>query len=108
MGELLAIYHLADAVFVGGSLVPRGGHNIMEPALFEKPILFGPHMNNFREIASLFRRPAGRIDGSRFRGVSRQINRIGSRSTLEEATRLAGGRNFGSKPWGNSENFGPC
>jgi 3-deoxy-D-manno-octulosonic-acid transferase len=54
MGELLAIYHLADAVFVGGSLVPRGGHNIMEPALFEKPILFGPYMNNFREIASHF------------------------------------------------------
>ena len=54
MGELPAIYHLADAVFVGGSLVPRGGHNIVEPALFEKPILFGPHMNNFREIASHF------------------------------------------------------
>ena len=54
MGELFAIYHLADAVFVGGSLVPRGGHNIMEPALFEKPILFGPYMNNFREIASHF------------------------------------------------------
>jgi len=54
MGELLAIYHLADAVFVGGSLVPRGGHNILEPALFEKPILFGPHMNNFREIAGHF------------------------------------------------------
>ena len=54
MGELPALYHLADAVFVGGSLVPRGGHNILEPALFEKPILFGPHMNNFREIASHF------------------------------------------------------
>ena len=54
MGELAAIYYMADAVFVGGSLVPRGGHNIMEPALFEKPILFGPHMNNFREIANYF------------------------------------------------------
>lgn len=54
MGELLAIYNMADAVFVGGSLVPRGGHNIMEPALFEKPILFGPHMNNFREISNYF------------------------------------------------------
>jgi 3-deoxy-D-manno-octulosonic-acid transferase len=54
MGELSALYHVADAVFVGGSLVPRGGHNIMEPALFEKPILFGPHMNNFREMASYF------------------------------------------------------
>lgn len=54
MGELGTIYSMADAVFVGGSLVPRGGHNIMEPALFEKPILFGPDMNNFREIASYF------------------------------------------------------
>ena len=54
MGELAVLYHMADAVFVGGSLVPRGGHNIMEPALFEKPILFGPHMNNFREIANYF------------------------------------------------------
>ncbi|MFN8006577.1 MAG: 3-deoxy-D-manno-octulosonic acid transferase [Terriglobia bacterium] len=54
MGELFPLYHLADAVFVGGSLVPRGGHNIMEPALYQKPILVGPHMDNFREIARQF------------------------------------------------------
>ena len=41
MGELATIYALADIVFIGGSLVPRGGHNILEPALFKKPVLFG-------------------------------------------------------------------
>jgi len=45
---------VADIVFVGGSLVPRGGHNILEPALFKKPILFGPYMDNFKEVASCF------------------------------------------------------
>jgi 3-deoxy-D-manno-octulosonic-acid transferase len=41
-------------VFVGGSLVPAGGHNILEPAVFGKPIVFGPHMENFAEIAEAF------------------------------------------------------
>ena len=43
-------------VFVGGSLVPVGGHNILEPALFAKPIIVGPHMQNFREITKEFLR----------------------------------------------------
>ncbi|MEW5974331.1 MAG: 3-deoxy-D-manno-octulosonic acid transferase [Acidobacteriota bacterium] len=54
LGELAQVYALADVVFVGGSLVPTGGHNIIEPALYRKPILFGPHMDNFREMASVF------------------------------------------------------
>jgi 3-deoxy-D-manno-octulosonic-acid transferase len=41
-------------VFVGGSLVDHGGHNVLEPAIFGKPIVFGPHMQNFREIAETF------------------------------------------------------
>jgi 3-deoxy-D-manno-octulosonic-acid transferase len=45
---------LATAVFVGGSLVRTGGHNILEPAVFGKPIVFGPHMDNFKEIAETF------------------------------------------------------
>ena len=52
--ELALLYQLATAVFVGGSLVDRGGHNILEPAVFGKPILFGPHMQNFEEIADTF------------------------------------------------------
>jgi 3-deoxy-D-manno-octulosonic-acid transferase len=56
VGELAALYRFASAVFVGGSLVPKGGHNILEPALFAKPIIVGPHMENFREIATAFLR----------------------------------------------------
>ena len=54
IGELAHLYRVATVVFVGGSLVPTGGHNILEPAVFGKPILFGPHMHNFREIADSF------------------------------------------------------
>ncbi|MCC7418256.1 MAG: 3-deoxy-D-manno-octulosonic acid transferase [Acidobacteria bacterium] len=54
IGELAQIYQLATAVFVGGSLADHGGHNILEPAVFGKPIVFGPHMQNFREIAETF------------------------------------------------------
>jgi 3-deoxy-D-manno-octulosonic-acid transferase len=54
IGELAQVYQLATAVFVGGSLVDHGGHNILEPAVFGKPIVFGPHMQNFREIADTF------------------------------------------------------
>ncbi len=54
MGELAAAYRTADVVFVCGSMSPVGGHNILEPALWKKPILFGPHMENFRQIAELF------------------------------------------------------
>ena len=54
IGELAQLYQLATAVFVGGSLVNHGGHNILEPAIFGKPIVFGPHMQNFQEIADAF------------------------------------------------------
>jgi 3-deoxy-D-manno-octulosonic-acid transferase len=53
MGELDLMYELADVVFVGGSLVPVGGHNLLEPARCGKPVLHGPHMVNFLEIARL-------------------------------------------------------
>jgi 3-deoxy-D-manno-octulosonic-acid transferase len=52
LGELAALYALADAVFIGGSLVPAGGHNPLEPAAFAKVPIFGPSMDNFREIAA--------------------------------------------------------
>jgi 3-deoxy-D-manno-octulosonic-acid transferase len=54
IGELAQLYQIATAVFVGGSLVDHGGHNILEPAVFGKPIVFGPHMQNFKEIADAF------------------------------------------------------
>lgn len=54
IGELAQLFQIATVVFVGGSLVDAGGHNILEPAVFGKPILFGPHMQNFAEIARAF------------------------------------------------------
>jgi 3-deoxy-D-manno-octulosonic-acid transferase len=54
IGELAAMYSLADVAFVGGSLVPRGGHNIIEPAQHGVAIVVGNHTENFRDIVSLF------------------------------------------------------
>jgi len=54
IGELAGLYRLADAVFVGGSLVPSGGHNILEPAAFGKAPIYGPSMENFREMSGKF------------------------------------------------------
>jgi 3-deoxy-D-manno-octulosonic-acid transferase len=54
IGELAHLFHVATVVFVGGSLVDHGGHNILEPAVHGKPIVFGAHMQNFAEIAQTF------------------------------------------------------
>ena len=54
IGELAALFRYASVVFMGGSLVKTGGHNILEPARYGKPIVFGPHMENFRDMARLF------------------------------------------------------
>jgi 3-deoxy-D-manno-octulosonic-acid transferase len=64
IGELAALYSLADIAFVGGSLVPRGGHNIIEPAQHGVPIVVGNHTENFRDIVGLFQsRDALRVVG---------------------------------------------
>jgi len=55
LGELAQVYPLASVVFVGGSLVPAGGHNILEPGVAGKAVVVGPHMENFREITDQFR-----------------------------------------------------
>ncbi|MCL6582860.1 MAG: 3-deoxy-D-manno-octulosonic acid transferase [bacterium] len=55
IGELSKMYSLATVVFVGGSLVPVGGHNLLEPATYGKPVLFGPYIDNFRQISELLK-----------------------------------------------------
>ena len=55
MGELLFLFALADTAFVGGSLVPTGGHNLLEPAALGKPVLTGAHLFNFLDIAAQLR-----------------------------------------------------
>jgi 3-deoxy-D-manno-octulosonic-acid transferase len=64
IGELAQLYQIATVVFVGGSLVPAGGHNILEPAVFGKPIVFGAHMDNFAEIADGFLRAGAAVQVS--------------------------------------------
>ncbi len=54
LGELAQVYSFATAVFVGGSLAPAGGHNVLEPAVAGKAVVVGPHMENFQEIADQF------------------------------------------------------
>lgn len=54
LGELAKFYALSDVAFVGGSLVSWGGHNLLEPAFYAKPVFFGPHMDNFAHLAEIF------------------------------------------------------
>jgi 3-deoxy-D-manno-octulosonic-acid transferase len=61
VGEVLRFYAWSDIVFVGGSLVPVGGHNILEASLARKPVFFGPYMHNFKEIAALVKEAYGGI-----------------------------------------------
>ena len=60
-GELSALYRYGKIVFVGGSLVPVGGHNLAEPAISGKPVIFGPYMANFREMAKILEEEGGAI-----------------------------------------------
>ncbi len=62
IGELSALFSLADAVFMGGTLADRGGHNPLEPAFFGKAVIAGPHMENFRAIADEFRAAKASIE----------------------------------------------
>jgi 3-deoxy-D-manno-octulosonic-acid transferase len=59
VGELASVYRLADIAFVGGSLVPVGGHNILEPAQYGVAVMTGPQTFNFREIINIFEQGGG-------------------------------------------------
>ena len=59
IGELSSLFGLADVVFMGGTLAHRGGHNILEPAFFQRAVIVGPHMENFPEIAEKFEAGGG-------------------------------------------------
>jgi 3-deoxy-D-manno-octulosonic-acid transferase len=61
VGELAQMYAVGEVVFVGGSLVPRGGHNVLEPALRRKPVLMGPHTDNFRDAAGILTASGGAV-----------------------------------------------
>ncbi|MGH7323303.1 MAG: 3-deoxy-D-manno-octulosonic acid transferase [Candidatus Rokuibacteriota bacterium] len=76
VGELAQLYAVADVVFMGGSLVAVGGHNMLEAALRGKPVLFGPHTANFREAAALLADSGGGImvrDAAELAGELRRL-----------------------------------
>ena len=76
MGELTGIYSLGTLVFVGGSLVPIGGHNPLEPLFFRKCVLFGPYMFNFLEISSRLIETGGAIQVSGEEELFSQLKRL--------------------------------
>lgn len=76
IGELMAAYSFASVAFVGGSLVPRGGHNPLEPAIHAKPIIVGPHTENFSQIVSDFLRADAMIQVSRAEELAGQLIRL--------------------------------
>jgi 3-deoxy-D-manno-octulosonic-acid transferase len=85
IGELAALYSLASVAFVGGSMVPRGGHNILEPAQFGVATLVGPHTENFRDIIAIFERADAVkiVNPEGFAGeLLRLLNNVGARQEL--------------------------
>ena len=73
VGELPEFFAAGDIAFVGGSLVDCGGHNVLEPARLQKPILFGPHMANFKYIADEMKRRGGAIEVQNAEDLSRAL-----------------------------------
>ena len=85
VGELAALYAAVDVAFVGGSLVPVGGHNLLEPAALAVPVITGPFQANGQEIAQLLLREGGAIqvaDGRELAEVLRQL--VGDPARREE------------------------
>jgi 3-deoxy-D-manno-octulosonic-acid transferase len=76
MGELMGIYSLGTLIFVGGSLVPIGGHNPLEPLFFRKCVLFGPYMFNFSEISSRLIEIGGAIQVEGKEDLYSQLKRL--------------------------------
>ncbi|MBI2095479.1 MAG: hypothetical protein HYT89_04880 [Candidatus Omnitrophica bacterium] len=91
MGILASAYRLADLAFIGGSLVPAGGHNPVEPAFFEKPVLFGPFMNNFREMAEIFKQ-AGAAREVSVSTLETEVEALAADAGKREAMGAAAGR----------------
>lgn len=90
IGELPAFYSIADIAFIGGSLVNAGGHNLMEPARFGKPVLFGPYMTNFADIAKEMKQKGGGIEVQGSEDLVREISGLlADRTKAENMGRVA-------------------
>ncbi len=102
IGELAQLFQVATVVFVGGSLIDHGGHNILEPAVFGKPIVFGPHMQNFAEIAAAFLRAQAAVEVADAAELATAVVRLTGdpveRARLGAAARALVEANRGAKP----------
>ena len=91
IGELEAVYRLADLVFVGGSLVDHGGQNVLEPAAQGLPVVFGPHVDNFRTEAALLETAGAALRVADGEELARTLERLGAdrglRARMGEAGR---------------------
>lgn len=90
IGELEQVYGLADLVFVGGSLVPHGGQNVLEPASQGRPVLHGPHVQNFREEAALLAEAGASQCVENERELADAIRRLAARPEERKAMARAG------------------
>ena len=102
VGELAQLFQIATVVFVGGSLVDKGGHNILEPAVHGKPIVFGPYMQNFKEIAESFMASQAAIQLAATEQLTEVFVRLAGdpveRARLGAAARALLETNRGAKP----------
>ena len=102
IGELAHLFQVATVVFVGGSLVDQGGHNILEPAVHGKPIVFGPYMQNFAEIAATFLKSQAAIQVMTASELTEVVVRLAGdpveRARLGAAARALVEANRGAKP----------
>lgn len=91
MGELAGLYEIGDVVFVGGSLIPLGGHDILQPLFHGRPTLFGPHMHNQRDLAALAEAAGAAVQVQNAdelaRAVAETLEDAGLRERLAEGAR---------------------
>jgi 3-deoxy-D-manno-octulosonic-acid transferase len=86
MGELLNFYAAADVAFVGGSLVPVGGHNLLEPAALSVPVLCGPYVSNAQEVADLLLREQAAVQINSIAEFSAALSKFSANPVLRETT----------------------
>ena len=98
MGLLAASYAICDLAFIGGSLVPQGGHNPLEPAMFGKPILFGPHYTDFLQVSELLVKENGAFRVETRSEIEEKLEKILKSPSLAAQMGEAGYRTF----FGNS------
>lgn len=100
IGELAACFALADVVFMGGTLVDRGGHNLLEPAYFGKAIVSGPNLQNFPEIAADFRERAAFVEVRSAEELERAVSVLlvedGQRKEIGRKARLVATQRTGA------------